>query len=123
MSMATFVEGLKQRAADSSGNYQVSVPGPPVFGSTWYRANFTGYALNATEYGGQAISIDKVDWLIQNASTGGRAMIPESMTDPIATSSVTNDAATVLAVVIVLIVIALAAMRRRKPSAPAPTKQ
>ena len=111
-------------AADSSGNYQVSVPGPPVFGSTWYRANFTGYALNATEYGGQAISTDKVDWLIQNASIGGGPrMIPESMTDPIAISSVTSDAGTVLAVVIVLIVIALVAMRRRKPSAPAPAKQ
>jgi hypothetical protein len=44
-------------------------------------------------------------------------VVPESLTDPIAISSVANDAAVVLVVVIVLIVIAVLAMRRRKPEA------
>jgi len=102
-------------AADDSGNYQVSVPGPPVFGSVWYRANFTGYALNAT-YAGTSFSADQANkYINEGAVIGGPRMVPESVTDPIAISSVTNDAAVVLAVVIVLIVIAVVAMRRRKP--------
>ena len=110
-------------AADTSGNYEVQVPGPSVFGSTWYRANFTGYALNET-YAGKAFSVDQANGYINEGITigGGPRMVPESLTDPIAISSVTNDAGIVLAVVIVLIVIALLAMRRRKPSARAPAK-
>jgi ABC-type transport system substrate-binding protein len=104
-------------AADTSGNYQVSVPGPPILGSVWYRANFTGYALNET-YAGQSFSVDQANTYInEGAVVGGPRMVPESITDPIAISSVTNDAAVVLAVVIVLIVIAVVAMRRRKPEA------
>jgi ABC-type transport system substrate-binding protein len=106
-------------AADTSGNYEVQVPGPPVFGSTWYRANFTGYALNET-YAGKALSVDEANAYINEGITvgGGPRMVPESLTDPIAISSVTNDAAVVLVIVVVLIVIALAALRRRKPPAP-----
>jgi hypothetical protein len=104
-------------AADTSGNYQVSVPGPPILGSVWYRANFTGYAVNQT-YAGQSFSVDQANTYInEGAVVGGPRMVPESITDPIAISSVTNDAAVVLAVVIVLIVIAVLAMRRRKPEA------
>jgi peptide/nickel transport system substrate-binding protein len=108
-------------AADISGNYQTSVPGPPVFGSMWYRANFTGYALNQT-YQGASFSVDQANKYISEGVTvgGGPRMVPASLTDPIAISSVTNDAAVVLVIVIVLIVIALVAMRRRKPPAPGP---
>jgi ABC-type transport system substrate-binding protein len=102
-------------AADTSGNYEVSVPGPPVFGSVWYRANFTGYALNET-FTGTSFSVDQANaYINEGAVIGGPRMVPESITDPIAISSVTNDAAVVLAVVIVLIVIAVVAMRRKKP--------
>ena len=102
-------------AADTSGNYAVSVPGPPAFGSVWYRANFTGYALNET-YAGTSFSADQANaYINEGAVVGGPRMVPESITDPIAISSVTNDAAVVLAVVIVLIVIAVVAMRRKKP--------
>jgi ABC-type transport system substrate-binding protein len=102
-------------AADTSGNYAVSVPGPSAFGSVWYRANFTGYALNET-YAGTSFSADQANaYINEGAVVGGPRMVPESITDPIAISSVTNDAAVVLAVVIVLIVIAVVAMRRKKP--------
>jgi peptide/nickel transport system substrate-binding protein len=106
--------------ADSSGNYQTSVPGPPAFGTAYYRANFTGYALNET-YQGQSFGVDQANSYIDEGVTtgGGPRMVPESVTDPIAISSVTNDAAVVLVVVIVLIVIAVVAMRRRKPPSPA----
>jgi ABC-type transport system substrate-binding protein len=104
-------------AADTSGNYAVSVPGPPGFGSAWYRANFTGYALNET-FAGTSFSPDQANTYInEGASIGDQQSVPESLTDPIAVSSVTNDAAVVLAVVIVLIVIAVVTMRRRKPEA------
>ena len=107
-------------AGDTFGNYEVQVPGPPVFGSMWYRANFTGYELNET-YAGKAFSVDQANAYINEGLTvGDRQLVPESLTDPIAVSSVTNDAAVVLVIVVVLIVIALVALRRRKPAAPTP---
>jgi hypothetical protein len=60
-------------------------------------------------------------YINEGITIGSKTMVPESVTDPIAISSVTNDAAVVLVVVIVLIIIAVLAMRRRKPS-PAATK-
>jgi ABC-type transport system substrate-binding protein len=106
-------------AADAAGNYETSVPGPPVLGSVWYRANFTGYALNET-FAGTSFGADQANsYINEGASIGDRQLVPESLTDPIAISSVTNDAAVVLAVVIVLVVIAVVAMRRRKPEAAA----
>jgi ABC-type transport system substrate-binding protein len=105
--------------ADMSGAYEVSVPGPPAFGSAWYRADFTGYTMNET-FAGQSLSVDQANAYIDEGQTaGGTRLVPETVTDPIAISSVTNDAAVVLAVVIVLIVIAVVAMRRRKPEAAA----
>jgi hypothetical protein len=102
-------------AADLSGNYEAAVPGPPAFGSVWYRADFTGYALNET-LAGTSFSADQAKAYIDGGATvGDRQLVPESFTDPIAISSVTNDAAVVLVVVIVLILIAVLAMRRRKP--------
>jgi len=105
-------------AADLSGNYEAAVPGPPVFGSTWYRANFTGYAMNET-FAGQSFSVEQANaYINQGAAIGGSPdyrVVPPSLADPIAVSSVTNDAAVVLVVVIVLILVAVLAMRRRKP--------
>ncbi len=110
-------KSIAAAAADTLGNYEVSVPGPPVFGSLWYRANLTGYALNET-YAGKAFSVDQVNAYINEGLTvSNKQLVPESLTDPIAISSVTNDAALVL-VIVVLIIIALVAMRRRKPSTP-----
>ncbi len=111
---------LAATVADTSGNYQVAVPGPPVFGSVWYRANFTGFAMNET-FAGQSLSVDQANaYVNEGQAIGGSPdyrVVPESLTDPIAISSVTNDAAVVLVVVIVLVVIAVLAMRRRKPEA------
>lgn len=105
-------------AADTLGNYEGSVPGPPFLGSLWYRTNLTGYALNET-YAGKAFSVDQVNAYINEGLTvSNKQLVPESLTDPIAISSVTNDAALVLVIVVVLIIIALVAMRRRKPSTP-----
>jgi len=107
-------------AADLSGNYEAAVPGPPVFGSAWYRANFTGYAMNET-FAGQSFSVEQANaYINQGAAIGGSPdyrVVPPSLADPIAVSSVTNDAAVVLVIVIVLILIAVLAMRRRKPAA------
>jgi hypothetical protein len=105
-------------SADTSGNYEVSVPGPPAFGSMWYRANFTGFALNET-LAGTTFSVDQANTYInQKQTVGARALVPESLTDPIAISSVTNDTALVLAIMVALIVITLVAVRRRKPYSP-----
>lgn len=105
-------------SADTSGNYEVSVPGPPAFGSMWYRANFTGFALNET-LAGTTFSVDQANTYInQKQTVGARALVPESLTDPITISSVTNDTALVLAIIVSLIVIALVAVRRRKPYSP-----
>ena len=102
--------------ADISGTYDVSVPGP-LFGSAYYRANFTGYAMNET-FAGQSFSVDQANTYINEGQTvGARALVAPTMTDPIAISTVMNDAVAVLAIVVVLIVIAVVAMRRRKPEA------
>jgi hypothetical protein len=75
--------------------------------------------MNET-FAGQSLSVDQANAYIDEGQTaGGTRLVPETVTDPIAISSVTNDAAVVLAVVIVLIVIAVVAMRRRKPEAAA----
>lgn len=107
-------------AADTSGNYQASVPGPPAFGSVWYRADFTGYALNETLAGTSFSAEQATAYIDGGATVGDRRLVPESFTDPIAISSVTNDAAVVLVIVIVLILIAVLAMRRRKPAVAKP---
>ena len=107
-------------AADTSGNYQLAVPGPPAFGSVWYRADFTGYAMDAP-VAGTTFSVEQAQAYIDAGETiGGAAMVPQSYTDPVAISSVTNDAAVVLVIVIVLILIAVLAMRRRKPTTTKP---
>lgn len=68
---------------------------------------------------GTAFSVEQAKAFIENGETigGGPAMVAQSYTDPVAISSVTNDAAVVLVIVIVLILIAVLAMRRRKPAA------
>ncbi len=101
--------------ADMSGTYDISVPGP-LFGSAYYRANFTGYAMNQT-YAGKSFSVDQANAYINEGQTagGGLRLVPPTLTDPIAISTVTNDAVGVLAIVVVLIVIAVVVMRRRKP--------
>jgi len=108
-------------AADTSGNYQLAVPGPPAFGSVWYRADFTGYAMDAP-VAGTTFSVEQAQAYIDAGETigGGPRMVPQSYTDPVAISSVTNDAAVVLVIVIVLILIAVLAMRRRKPTTTKP---
>jgi len=71
--------------------------------------------MNET-FAGMSLSVDQANAYINEGQTaGGARMVPETLTDPIAISSVTNDAGVVLAIVIVLIVIALVAMRRRRP--------
>ena len=105
--------------ADIAGTYDVSVPGP-LFGSAYYRANFTGYAMNQT-FAGKSFSVDQANaYINEGQSAGGTRLVEPSMTDPIAISTVTNDAAVVLVIVIVLILIAVLAMRRRKPAVAKP---
>lgn len=97
--------------ADNSTKYQVSVPGPPAFGSVMYRANFTGRTVNDT-LAAKPITPALVD---QYAAEGATfRAVPGSVTDPITVSSMTNDALVVLAIVIVIVVIGVLAARSRK---------
>jgi len=100
--------------ADNSTKYSVSVPGPPVFGSVMYRANFTGYTVNDT-LASKPITPDLVNQYINNGDAFPGTASYASVTDPITVSSATNDALVVLAVIIVIVVIAaLVARTRRK---------
>jgi hypothetical protein len=71
---------------------------------------------------GTSFSAEQAKAFIDAGETvgGGPAMVAQSYTDPVAISSVTNDAAVVLVIVIVLILIAVLAMRRRKPAVTKP---
>ncbi len=108
--------------SDSSSKYQVSVQAPPPFGTVWYRANFTGYLLNSTmaETAMQGITPDQVNEYISTGQYFERQMLPASMTDAIAVSSLTTDATIVGAIVVVLVVLVGAAawLSRRKRATP-----
>jgi ABC-type transport system substrate-binding protein len=113
--------------ADNSSNYQVSAPAPPAFSTVWYRANFTGIVpntdivqgiqngtitLNTAEF--QQLTSNKTDWL------NGRQLLPQTMTDPIAVSSASKDAA-VIAIPIIIIVALVAVFVWRSRKKPATT--
>ena len=100
--------------ADNSSRYEVSVPGPPAFGSVYYRANFTGYTLNET-LAQMPLTPELVNQYANTEAAFGA--VPASVTDPISVSSTTNDALVIVAVIIVIVVIsALAARTRKKPA-------
>lgn len=100
--------------ADSSGRYTVSVPGPPAFGTTWLRANFTGYALNET-LAQKPLTVALVNQYISNGDTvGSRSLIAPKISDSITVTSTTNDALAILTIVISLAVVSALVMRTRK---------
>ena len=92
----------------------MSVPGPPVFGTVWYAANFTGYEVNQTLVMAP-ITPDLVNQYINNGDTvGNRHLIAEKVTDPITVSSTTNDALALLVPIIIIVVVGALVMRTRK---------
>jgi ABC-type transport system substrate-binding protein len=123
---------------DNSSNYQVAAPAPPAFGTTWYRANFTGIVpqdyivqeihngtltLNMTEY--QTIASTKDDWLNHRVLW---VPLPNQTqtTDPIAVTSASMDT-TIVAVPVVIIIIAVVGAlvwrsKKKKQAPPATTK-
>jgi ABC-type transport system substrate-binding protein len=102
--------------ADNSSKYAVSVAEPPVFGTVWYRGNFTGYAVNET-LAMRPLTPDLVNQYINNRDTiGSKRLIKPKLTDPLTVSSATNDALVIVAVIIVIAAIGALAMRKRKKS-------
>jgi hypothetical protein len=101
--------------ADNSSKYAVSVPGPPVFGTVWYAANFTGYALSNETLNMAPITPDLVNQYINNGQTdGSKQLIGEKLSGPITVSSTSNDALVVLVPVIIIVVVGALVMRTRK---------
>jgi ABC-type transport system substrate-binding protein len=111
--------------ADNSSNYQVSAPAPPAFSTVWYRSNFTGIVpdtgivqgiqngtitLNTAEF--QQLVSNKTNWL------NGRQLLPQTMTDPIAVSSASKDAAVIaIPIIIIIALVAVFVWRSRKKPA------
>jgi len=106
-------------AAAVSGNsdrYQISAPAPPAFGTVWYRANFTGYTLNET-LAMQPITPALVNEYVNTKQYfGGRRLLPQELSDPIAVTSATNDALVIIVVIVVIAGLAVWMKRRKKPA-------
>ena len=101
--------------ADNSSKYSVQVAGPPVFGTVWYAANFTGYAAPNETISMAPVTPDLVNQYINNGVIGGgKQLIAEKVSDPITVSSATNDALVVLVPIIIIVVVGALVMRTRK---------
>ena len=101
--------------ADNSSKYSVSVPGPPVFGTNWYDANFTGYAVGNETLARRPITPSLVNQYINGGLTAGnRRLIAQKLSDPITATSTTNDTLVVLVPIIIVAVGALLARNRKK---------
>jgi len=101
--------------ADNSSKYSLQVPGPPVFGTVMYAANFTGYAAPNETIAMAPITPDLVNSYINSGAIGGgKQLIAEKLSDPITVSSATNDALVVLVPIIIIVVVAALVMRTRK---------
>jgi hypothetical protein len=104
--------------ADNSSRYSVSVPGPPIFGSVMYTANFTGYSAPNETVAMAPITPALVNTLISSGQVGGgKQLIADKVSDPITVSSATNDAMIVLVPIIIIVVIGALVMRMRKKPA------
>jgi ABC-type transport system substrate-binding protein len=113
--------------SDNASNYQLAAPAPPAFGTTWYRANFTGIVpdlpfVQAIQNGTMKLDIDQFQALTSNKTDwlNHRQLLPQTMTDPIAVSSTSTDAM-VLGVVIIVIIALVGAVVWRSRKKPAPT--
>jgi ABC-type transport system substrate-binding protein len=104
----------------NDGTYAIPMPGPPAFGSTMYRANFTGYGLNET-LATKPITVDLANQYINNGATikgsglDGR-LVPPVLTAPITVSSTTNDTLVTLVPITLIAAVALLARRRKRTS-------
>ena len=101
--------------SDNSSKYSVAVPGPPVFGTVYYAANFTGYAAPNQTIAMAPITPDQVNTYINSgAIAGGKKLIAEKLSTSITVSSTTNDALVVLVPIIIIVVVGALVMRTRK---------
>ena len=101
--------------ADNSSKYSVQVAGPPVFGTVWYAANFTGYTAPNETIAMAPITPNLVNSYINSGAIGGgKALIAGKLSDPITVSSATNDALVVLVPIIIIVVVGALVMRTRK---------
>jgi ABC-type transport system substrate-binding protein len=101
--------------ADNSSKYAVSVPGPPVFGSTWYAANFTGYAVVNETLATSPITPNLVNlYITKGLTAGNRRMIDQKLSGPISATSTVNDALAILIPIIAIVVAGFFFVRSRK---------
>lgn len=101
--------------ADNSSKYSVPVAGPPVFGTVWYAANFTGYSAPNETIAMAPITPALVNSYINTGTiAGGKQLIAQKLSDPITVSSTSNDALVVLVPIIIIVVIGALVMRTRK---------
>jgi ABC-type transport system substrate-binding protein len=101
--------------SDNSSRYSVSVPGPPVFGTVWYAANFTGAQIDNETLAMAPLTPELVNQYIDNGQVaGGNSLIASKLSDPITVSSATNDALAVLVPIIIIVVVGALVMRTRK---------
>jgi len=112
--------------SDNASNYQVAAPAPPAFGTTYYRANFTGIVPNTDlvqeiQNGTMKLDMNEFQTLTSNSTNwlNHRQLLPQTMTDPIAVSSTSTDAM-VLGVVIIVIIALVGAVVWRSRKKPAP---
>ena len=83
--------------ADNSSKYVAPVPGPPLFGSTLYAANFTGYAAINETMARKPLTPALVNQYIRNGLTSGnRQLIAQKLSAPISASSTMNDTLIIL---------------------------
>jgi hypothetical protein len=101
--------------ADNSSRYSVSVQGPPVFGTSWYAANFTGYAVGNETLARRPITPSLVNQYIKGGLTAGnRRLIAQKLSDPITATSTTNDTLVVLVPIIIVVAVGALLARNRK---------
>ena len=109
--------------ADNSSKYSVQVAGPPVFGTVWYAANFTGYTAPNETIAMASMTPDLVNSYIDSGAVGGgKQLVPclsetcksMKLSEPITVSSATNDALVVLVPIIIIVVVGALVMRTRK---------
>lgn len=103
----------------NDSNYDVRIPTPPPFGTIWYRANFTGYVLNDTVAMTALSSGITPNQIYAHISTRSgvldrRQLLPQSVTSPIAVSSMAIDTVVLGILILIIIGFVFSLLVRRK---------
>ena len=103
----------------NDSNYNLPIPTPPPFGTVWYRANFTGYVLNDTvamKALSSGITPNQIYTYIRTRSgvLDRRQLLPESVTIPVAVSSMVIDTFVLAVLIMIIIGFVFSLLIRRK---------